>query len=382
MNLQGKVKPRIYNSVLLIVFIIGCFYVATFAHAQGISNGHFVQGGQYDLSAADTASYTVAFSNQQQVITMQIGNGYSGTTTSAVLGISGTYPGYSSSFTPSGLEVAYEAFTDNTYSVSAGVNGCEFDNSSTDIQGGQAVPYGVIQLLGQAGEPIINPSPDDCVMNPSYYYEVIVGYYIKNTSFGTGSGQFQYLGSPTNSKGWSVFYSASTTNVILPYFALIGNSFTISPTASSSSFDLSGAQAFCNSQFGSSSGISDQIMNGVCLVTGFMFIPSASSISSFADDETALTAREPFSWITQARSLLEDQSASSTDNFINLSLAFGTTTQVLGISTVNVISTTTLSHYLPDAQRNALKGLITLMIYLLAAAYIYRDMQNIWHKQV
>lgn len=144
-------------------------------------------------------------------------------------------------------------------------------------------------------------------------------------------------------------------------------------------------QIYCAANFATSSGLLDNIGQsfalGICNVGVFLFIPSQGSVNTFFTHMNTLqTGKFPFTWITQTRGILEGFTASSSGNYINLSLNFGTTTSVLGLSTVEIISTTTLSKYLSDSTRNAIKLLISALFFLLAIAYIYRDIQSMWNQ--
>lgn len=197
----------------------------------------------------------------------------------------------------------------------------------------------------------------------------------------------QIRGSRTNSKGWAwcdpaitYFCGAppSATSTFYASFSLLSNNFQIVPTTEASGVGFSGAVAFCNDAFASSTGIGSTIGNGACIAAGFLFIPTPASVSAFQDIPNSIQQAFPFSWVSQMRTILAASQASSTENFVNLSINFGTTTAKLGLSTVDIISTTTISKYLTEGQRNAIKALLAAVFYLGAASFIYRSLQNIW----
>jgi len=143
---------------------------------------------------------------------------------------------------------------------------------------------------------------------------------------------------------------------------------------------------YCYQNFASSTGFMDSvglsISQGICNVGVFLFIPSSASIMGWNSNLNSLSSRAPFRWIGQMRTSLEGLTASSTDNYINLTLNFGTTTAILGFTQLTVISSTTLSKYYPDSIRTSTRNLIGIVFILLGVSFIYRDLQRVWHKQV
>ncbi len=144
-------------------------------------------------------------------------------------------------------------------------------------------------------------------------------------------------------------------------------------------------QVWCNTNFSTSSGLLDNlgqsISLAICNVGVFLFVPDTGIVNNYTNGWTLLTTKHfPFSWITQMRTILESYTATTSQNFPTVSLAFGTTTKAVGISTLNVIGTTSLSQYMSDDTRNAAKLLLTVSFYLTAFAFIYRDLQRVWHK--
>jgi len=125
------------------------------------------------------------------------------------------------------------------------------------------------------------------------------------------------------------------------------------------------------------------VETGICNVFTFLFVPSDASLSSFLENKNVLIeTRFPFSWLTDMREIFNEITATTTDNFINLSLDFGTTTEVLGFTDLDVISTSTISRYLSEETRTAIKTLLATVFYLLAAGFLYRNVQGFWHNQV
>jgi len=122
--------------------------------------------------------------------------------------------------------------------------------------------------------------------------------------------------------------------------------------------------------------------NGLCHAGVFLFVPSQEVTNGFLTQKNILVEQKfPFSWITDLRSQLEGLSASSTENFFNLTINFGSTTQMFGFTELTVISTSTMNTYLSTSTRNAIKNLLATMFYLAAIYFIYRQIQGVWHKQ-
>ncbi len=173
---------------------------------------------------------------------------------------------------------------------------------------------------------------------------------------------------------------------LTPTIIITGENQSYTPILADSDFNVSGAISFCNSAFGTSTSFFDDpaasFSKGFCIAIGFLLIPSQSSIQSFMGLSSAASERFPFSWLIQTQDIIGNYTASSSENFFNLQLDFGTTTQMIGIGTLTIISTTTISKYMSDSQRNAIKLLLSVVFYMLAASFIYKSVQNVWHKQV
>jgi len=146
-------------------------------------------------------------------------------------------------------------------------------------------------------------------------------------------------------------------------------------------------QIWCNQNFSTTTGLLDNlgqsISLGICNVGVFLFVPNTSAISQFTTGWTTLTTSNfPFSWITNLRDILDAYVATSTENFPSLTIAFGTSTSILGMTSLEVISTSTIGTYLSDSTRESIQLLLATIFYLLAASFVYRNLQNVWHKRV
>ncbi len=158
------------------------------------------------------------------------------------------------------------------------------------------------------------------------------------------------------------------------------------PGFSNTGISTTSQQVYCNAN-STSSGLLDSlgqsISLGICNVGVFLFVPPSSVISNWNNTLASLVTHSPFNWIGTFRTDFQALSASSTENFVSLSLAFGTTTNSIGLGgNLMVISTSTLSKYYPDPIRQTGKGLIGVTFILLGVSFMYRDIQRMWHKQV
>lgn len=161
----------------------------------------------------------------------------------------------------------------------------------------------------------------------------------------------------------------------------------VSPTISALGVQASSTSALCAglstaTSSGFLSGLANDFSYGICYSVSFLLVPNQTSINNFSSINSQLNQKFPISWISNIRTILETGAASSTDNFINLDINFGTTTQKIGVGNLVVISTSTLSQYLSDSTRNSFKLLLTTIFWLTATAFIYRDLQKIWNKNI
>jgi len=359
--------------IKLAAFTLLFFGVALNVHAQGKD---ILVAGQGILS---TSIATTTSSSQYEA---KIGTGYNGTTTLAFMKY--TFDKHSSYNYGVG-DLTLLEYSDSSYSINT--NTCTWNNqynsgANPDFPNGQdsvtLTNTHYVQL-----EPI-NLSFTDCHMDPSRYYKVRITF----VANGSDTDNLVYYGTDNPNITWTVTKTAGPADFehpnFFPMFALTGNGFQITPTSGpeSTGYDLSGAQAYCNSAFASSTGIGATIGNGLCVSLGYLFIPAEGSFTQFQQIPESINGRFPFSWIGNMRTILEGANASSSDNFINLGINFGTTTQKLGFTSLTIISTSTLDKYFPSTMRTAAKTLIATALYLGLAYAIYRQLHGIWNKQV
>lgn len=164
----------------------------------------------------------------------------------------------------------------------------------------------------------------------------------------------------------------------IPYFVMAGEVGTLVPEITSSQFDLSGAFTFCNDLFASSTGIGATIMNGLCVVGGYLFIPSYSSIQGFSDLLSVSEDKIPFSYYYDFADILNGSSASSSSNFTALSLdlrgtGVGSTSPWANVlpSSFAYLSSTTITTYVNPTLYDLLFLLMRSAIWIAVLFHIY-----------
>jgi len=147
-------------------------------------------------------------------------------------------------------------------------------------------------------------------------------------------------------------------------------------------------QVYCNQNFSTSTGLLDSlgqsIALGFCNVSVFLFVPSPQSIDGFFSKLSSFENRAPVSWIYDVREIYTGYVATTTDNFPALTIDVGTSSlaSVLGSSDLELLSKDTIDHFLPSGVLSALKVLISIVIWLGAIGFVYRQVSGIWHKTV
>lgn len=226
-------------------------------------------------------------------------------------------------------------------------------------------------------------SPSGCVFDPNLYVAVNVSFIGAN---GGASGNYTdtnyttYRGSSATTTFLysNSFSGGSPINIKSVYFSIVANGFQITPTASSSGISISGAQAFCNDAYASSTGIGATIGNGVCVGLGFLFIPTPESMQQFPNlAQTELPLHFPFSWFTSIQSTWQGASATSS-SFYNLTLnlkdatASSTNTSLpLILPNITLFSASTIEQYLSTSTRDRMKGFISMALWLGLATDVY-----------
>jgi len=341
----------------LFAFVIMFAVPFSFVHAQ--SGFTFMQqSNTADVVVASTTGSLFQY-------TAQYGNGFSGTTTEAFATmhftrVSGSGPAFELSLLP---------FTDNSYSTNVPADDCSFSSPSS---GSNTSGFLQADVVGT------------CVLKPQYFYEVVISLANNGTSIGGAVfSDVTFYGTKNLDPSWNVTYAGvgSDTSPFFPQFAVTGDGFFITPTASSTGLFLSGAQEFCNSAFGTTTagvfGIGTDIANGLCQAIGYLFVPTPASTQQYADLSRYTQTRIPFSYFYQLDTLYGNLIATTSPTFISVELPFSS----LGIGSstslgnflpdVDAFSTSTLSTYLSDPVRGSLRFLMSSAVWLLFAYYAY-----------
>lgn len=115
----------------------------------------------------------------------------------------------------------------------------------------------------------------------------------------------------------------------------------------------------------------------ICISFSYLFIPQPSAMAQFAGIPQLLSQRFPFSWFYGIPTTLSTLTASSTETFpvyrFQLQdLGVGSTTAIGNIlPDAVVLSTSTVSHYLDDSTRQALRALAAAALWLVFAADVF-----------
>jgi len=117
----------------------------------------------------------------------------------------------------------------------------------------------------------------------------------------------------------------------------------------------------------------------------WIFAPDPASLTQFQElASTTLPTKFPVSWYYEIEGVYSSFSASTSPNMISVTIPlahlFTATSTPFGafIPDVTILSTSTISKYLPDTQRNLLLALETAAVWVLFGMYVYRDVQHRW----
>lgn len=354
-----EMKKTAQLLTLLTSLGMSAVFFVPIAQAQ-TPGGHFVLVDQGRVS-----STTAPFSSSLNW-SVNIGTGFSGTTTSAFVSetITTTAPNAQWS------RVDISGFSDPGYTI--GVSTCTYD--SEDEPAGSY--SGFVQLTH-----LFQETNNGCVFSPNLYYNVEV------SDFAPAGGASSMT--VDGVQGWSLppGYSivSAAYSPFFSYFSIVADGFQITPTASSTGLFLSGAQEFCNAQFGTTTagifGIGTDIANGFCQAAGYLFVPTPQSIQQFQGLQSALSQAVPFSYVYEFFNDFDSLQASTTENLQSFSISFpsiGSTTPLGAVVPTNfdILSTTTISKYYPDSAREGFLFLASMAIWFVAILSIYHRAQK------
>jgi len=153
----------------------------------------------------------------------------------------------------------------------------------------------------------------------------------------------------------------------------------ISPTAQ---------QTYCANNFSTSTGLISSIGNdialGLCNVLVFLVIPSNQAVSQWQSFSSTTATKIPFSYFYELKSLYQSQVATSAPSFVNWTIDFSnaptTSSYQILPRQITVLSTSTVSTYLSDTQRNLLRNLLAYTIWLSFAYVVYRRVTMMFTK--
>jgi len=249
-----------------------------------------------------------------------------------------------------GIQVLMTPYYDSSYSVAVGQSCLYLRNFTGAIV---------------SGRQIIEYYLDGGTYNCNY------STYASTTLYWTMSIQFSPGGT------WSVDHFGNSNGV--PYFVIAGEAIDLIPSITSSQFNLSGAFTFCNDIFASSTGIGSTIMNGLCVVGGYLFIPSYASIQAFSDLSLTLQEKIPFSYGYDIAGIFSGMSASSTENFPTYSIGlnaidFSSSTAMGPIfpTSLDFLSSTTINKFLSPGMHDILYNFAIFVIWVEVAFVLYR----------
>jgi len=345
--------------------ILWAAFLLPIAQAQSAPIGHFVLLQQGDRTTETNYQASGLTWN------LLLGNGFTGTTTGAFISASFVS---GSSGPVQAIRVLISGYSDPSYSTIVGTCGYTGEDLPPNYSASATSSNPFTQLTH------VQSGLNDCTLNPALYYKVVVTFQPSGVTissidyFGTASW------SPPN--GWT----ADVTNPLYPYFpqfAIVGDNFQITPTASSSGIFLSGALDFCKSAFASSSapGIVTDIGIAGCDIVSFAFVPTPLSVQQFQDFSTALQNKIPFSYYNDTASILNGATGSSTQNLQSFAMDFSGTALATtsgpiasNVLTHNyvLLSTSTITQYVPADLYNLLYGLEVSAIWVTALFVWYR----------
>jgi len=326
----------------------------------------FAQAPQVIVQQSSVIASTNYFQSNQSYFTYSIGRGWTGTTTRAFVTAS-----YIVNGTPvnAPIQLSMREFSDASYSSLIGF--CLFTSPRTT--GAYPTSPGYVQL------DFVSCSGSSTTFNSSSYYQIEIGF---NRQPGTVDFT-EYRGAATNTTPYPITWNQTdpTYPNFAPQFVLVGGGFQITPTTGDTGLLMSGAQTFCNSQFGTSSagvfGIGTDIANGFCQVAGYLFIPTGESLQQFSGLPDVLGQRIPFSYMYQFALSFQGLAASSTENMESFSISglgtFASTSPFSSVipSSIDIISTSTISKYYPDPIRHTMLFLASSAIWFVLILAIY-----------
>jgi len=358
-----KKLPKYLSNIGFAMWIWGVFLVPN-AFAQS----SFLLSGQGVLSTSGSA-LVGSSANQGQWI-YRIGTNLSGDSTGAFVAVDMTTLRTNGQW----LFVTLVGYTNSSYSTAT--TSCMYSTQDLAID------------IYTASEPTFlthysgaDTGVSPCSLKPDLYYEIQV---LMQNAYGgvTGdyidsSGLTFYGSSATTTNLYSNSFNNASTTVISAYYALVGDNFQITPDSADSGILLSGAVSYCNGVLASTTGIGASIANGFCIALGFLFVPTPDSLQQFSAFADVLKQKIPFSYAYGVYDSFNGLTASSTENLESFSITglgnFASSSPYSTVipSSIDIISTTTISKYYPDPVRNSMLFLASCAIWFVLILAIY-----------
>jgi len=172
----------------------------------------------------------------------------------------------------------------------------------------------------------------------------------------------------------------------------VGNSIPIAPGIpgfTNVGISTTSQQVYCDQNFSTTTGLLDSLGHsisvGFCNVGVFLFVPDTTTLSQFQTLASTTRSKIPFSYYFDVQSILNSQSASTTENFFTVSLDLpdiGSTTPIGNFipDHIEFLSTTTISQYLTESQRLTFLAWQRIILVLGFGFMLYRRI--IPHKVV
>lgn len=159
---------------------------------------------------------------------------------------------------------------------------------------------------------------------------------------------------------------------------------TFTATSGVSSFDFSSSQVYCDNNFPPSGFLN--LANNLCLVIGFLFIPSATSIDTLYSIPDELATRVPFAYFNDIENTFNNLQpvASGTSYFGNVILDYPSlgvaTNSMFALQKVTLLSTTTVRYYFSDSTWQTYMNLITLAVWMMLVYYMFFKVRDLIKK--
>jgi len=239
--------------------------------------------------------------------------------------------------------------------------------------------YQYCNNYGSCSSSHVTTDSNPIALTPSKFYWL---YFISSASktTGTPAGDFSVYGIQAtlhSDDGTPIHAQAPAggllANIGSPYVYLSDTSLTgldpgfYTPASSSSQSSLSGARTFCNGV--ASSSYAFGIPNGLCYISGFLFIPSQSSIDTFFSNASMVQERIPWSYLVEIQDAW-DTSSSSSQQFVKIEIPFQAFTTTS--NSLTIISSASFYRWVSASTWSTLRGFTTVALWIAFSFYLWR----------